>query len=205
MHPPRRVLLGFCLLALVLPALHSQAPPPSSANSGAVIKTKVSVVLVDVVVTKGKGDPVPDLHQEDFKITEDGKLQTISFFDEHKGNPPSSVAPESLPPHVFSNGSSIKTADSVNVLLLDWLNTQPQDRPYVLSQIVKYIKGMPDGMRLAIFTLNSRLHIVQGFTSDPAALLAAVDDKKPGTDAQKSSLLPTATQTAADESIIQMM
>jgi len=204
-----RRFLRFAPLFVAAVAVHAQTSASVSAgdqaNAQPVIKSKVNVVLVDIVVTKGKGEPVPGLRQEDFKVTEEGKAQTISFFEEHKGAPPAAAGSEALPPHVYANDPSIKKADSVNVLLLDWLNTQPQDQPYVRLEIAKYLRSMAPGTRLAIFTLVARLHMVQGFTGDPAELLAALDDKKAGAEPQKSPLLPTTQQTAADQAIVEMM
>jgi hypothetical protein len=47
------------------------------------IKSDVRIVLVDVVVTGAKGAPAGGLKKEDFQVSEDGKAQTVSFFDEH--------------------------------------------------------------------------------------------------------------------------
>jgi VWFA-related protein len=55
------------------------------------VQAKVRVVLVDVVVTSGKGDSVTGLHKEDFEVSEDGKLQTIASFAEHQGAPPTQI------------------------------------------------------------------------------------------------------------------
>jgi VWFA-related protein len=198
----------FATLFLAAVAVYAQTSAPASVSDQGkehpVIKSKVNIVLVDVVVTKGKGEPVSGLRQEDFKVTEEGKAQTISFFEEHRGALPTAGS-QALPPHVFANDPSIKTADSVNVLLLDWLNTQPQDQPYVRSEITKYLRSMTPGMRMAIFSLGARLHMVQGFTGDPTELLAALDDKKAGAEPPKSPLLSTAQQSAAEQAIIEMM
>src|SRR5580704_12748223 len=61
----RRLLriVGFLLLASVV-SLHSQTTPSDSGNAVATIKTKVRLVLVDVVVTNGKGEAVSGLHKD---------------------------------------------------------------------------------------------------------------------------------------------
>lgn len=48
-----------------------------------VYRTNARDVVVDVVVTKGNGDPVHGLTKQDFEVKEDGKLQTIDFLEEH--------------------------------------------------------------------------------------------------------------------------
>jgi VWFA-related protein len=138
---------------------------------------------VDVVVTQGKGEPVVGLHKEDFEVSEDGKAQTISFFQEHTGGTVSPITLPTMPPGVYTNFPTMKTTDSVNVLLLDTLNTQAVDQSYVRPQMVKYLLAAlaaPSGARIAIFTLGSKLRMVRGFTTDSAELLTALTDPKSG-------------------------
>jgi hypothetical protein len=83
--------------------------------------------------------------------------QTISVFEEHTGGTVSAVALPPAPPGVYTNYPTIKTTDSINVLLLDSLNTQASDQTYVRPQMVKYLQAAlaaPTGARLAIFTLG---------------------------------------------------
>jgi VWFA-related protein len=142
---------------------------------------------VDVVVSDAKGQPVVGLHKEDLQVSEDGHPQTISFFEEHTGG---AVSPVSLPPmpsDVYTNYPTIRTTDSINVLLLDSLNTQATDQVYVRPQMVKYLRAelsSPKGARLAIFTLGQELRMVRGFTADSAASLKALVNPKSGTAAK---------------------
>lgn len=173
-------ILAPLLAVFCVAALSAQAPP---ADQGAVIKTSARDVVVDVVVTKGNGEPVPGLHKQDFNVIEEGKPQTIDFFEEHttKTVPPSALTPmPPMPPDVYTNVPPAPPSDSVNVLLLDSLNTARQDQSYVHNQIVQFLKTMQPGTRVAIFTLSSKLRFIQGFTTDTGALLAALNDKKEG-------------------------
>lgn len=52
----------------------------SPQGPGYSISVNVPVVTVDAVVTDGNGNYLPDLKKENFRITEDGKVQTISSF-----------------------------------------------------------------------------------------------------------------------------
>jgi VWFA-related protein len=160
---------------------------------------------LDIVVTNGKGEPVPGLHREDFQVTEDGKRQNISVFEEHKGGAVTLAKLPPMPANVFTNYPLTKIPDSVNVLLLDWLNTQPQDQAYVRVQTIKYLQSITPGTSLAVFTLGSHLHMVQGFTTDPAVLLAALDSKKAKPGTESTRLLPTAVQAAAEQDLINLM
>jgi|HubBroStandDraft_1064217.scaffolds.fasta_scaffold04951_4 VWFA-related protein len=196
-------LMCCALLPFCAASLFSQTAPSDSRV--ATFRAETRLVLLDVVVTNGKGKPAPGLHREDFQVTEDGKPQNISVFEEHTGGAVTLAKLPPMPANVFTNYPLTKIPDSVNVLLLDWLNTQPQDQAYVRAQTIKYLASSTPGTSLAVFTLGSRLHMVQGFTTDPAVLLAALESKKakPGTDSTR--ILPTTVQAAAERDVIKLM
>ena len=160
--------------------LSAQSPADSSAQT--TIKATTREVVVDVVVTNGNGEAVNGLHKDQFQVMEDGKPQSIDFFEEHvsksqlAGSLPS---PVKMPPNVYSNVPPAPVDDAVNVLLLDSLNTPPQMSSYARKQILNYLNHVKPGTRMAIMTLNGSLNIVQGFTTD-AALLREVALKHSG-------------------------
>ncbi len=179
-----------CLSAGVL-TLRGQGSHSSSGVAQGVqqpaIKSDVRIVLVDVVVTGAKGLTASGLKKEDFQISEDGKAQTVSFFEEHTDGKVTPVTLPEMPPDVFTNYPTVKTTDSVNVLLLDSLNTQAIDQSYVRPQMEKYMEAAiasPNGARLAIFTLGQRLRMIRGFTADASKSLEAMEDPKSHTEAK---------------------
>jgi VWFA-related protein len=65
------------------PARAQDPPPPTPQPERAgqpPIRTGINFVRVDVIVTDQKGEPVLDLQQGDFSISEDGKPQAIESF-----------------------------------------------------------------------------------------------------------------------------
>src|SRR5271163_5025217 len=192
--------------AFAIAPLHSQAPAPNPSATAPTIKVETRVVLLDVVVTNHKGETITDLRREDFSIVEDGKPQSLSAFDEHsRHNPPPAELP-TLPPNVYSNMQAVKPSDSVNVLLIDLLNTQPWFQKGVCTQAIKYLKTVPPGTRLAIFTLNTQqLRLVRGFTTDFSGLAVALDDKKSGVIPESSWLNPTPSRLAAEQASVDAM
>jgi VWFA-related protein len=190
MYSYRRRALGPVLFLLVASSQRcqgQQSQEPNSAGQTSAIKSEVRIVLVDVVVTQGKGESVGGLHKEDLKVTEDGRPQTISFFQEHKGGKVLAVALPPMPPDVYTNYPTIKSTDSINVLLLDSLNTQATDQTFVRPQMAKYLEAAlaaPLGTRVAIFTLGQKLRMVRGFTADSSESLKALIDPKAGTEAK---------------------
>ncbi|HET6180280.1 MAG TPA: VWA domain-containing protein [Candidatus Sulfotelmatobacter sp.] len=203
MRPGCRSIPALALVPLlsVVP-LHAQSAPPGS-NTAPTIKTNVRRVLVDVVVTNDKGDAVTGLHKEDFEILEDGKTQSVATFEEHHGAPLTLLKMPHMPPHVYTNFPLTQSADSVNVLLLDGLNTPSRDQAYVHSQMLKYLKTIPPGTRVAIFTLASRLRMLQGVTTDSSELLAVLNSSKAGPSA--SPLLPSNAENDSNQRIIDFM
>jgi VWFA-related protein len=197
-------LLG--LLAAV--PLVSQTPAPAQTPAvdptapEAYLQINSHAVLVDVIVTDKNGVPVPGLKQDAFKVTEQGKPQTVSFFEEHKLK--TSEKPldfPALPPNVYSNFSPIGTPAAVNILLLDSLNTPLTDQSYIHKQAITFLKTMKPGQRMAIFTMSGGLRYIQGFTDDPAKLMAALVYKKNGS-VEAPSFLASAEEADAQEEVI---
>lgn len=192
----RSVIIFLALLASASTLVRSQAASPAPADSTPVVKTKARLVLVDVVVTNDKGEPVTGLQKKDFEVLEDGKPQVISTFEEHHGAPLTQIQLPPLPPHVYTNFPLVQAADSVNIILLDALNTPSRDQVYVRSQMLKYLKTIPPGTRVAVFTLASQLRMLQGVTTDSSELLTAVNGTKA---AQQSALLPSDAENDANQ------
>ena len=140
-------------------------------------KSATNLVLVDVVVTHN-GLPVKGLQQQAFHILEGGREQSVKVFEEHTAAEAAQIQRPALPPATYSNFPDSTIATSANVLLLDALNTSMENQLYVRKQLIAYLKKIPPGTRVAIFTLASRLRFVQGFTADVSPLLATLNDPK---------------------------
>ena len=163
-------------------ASQPQTPKPP------VIHVQSNLVLVDVVVTRN-GAPVKGLTKDQFRVLENGKEQELKVFDDHSeaeqtitatraastGRP----APRtpSLAPNNYSDFTQYPPSGAVNVLLLDALNTPVADQATVRKQMLGYLRKIPPGTQLAVFTLDSQLHVVQGFTADPSLLAKAISNK----------------------------
>ena len=161
-----------------------QAPQSASPDlTTTTIRTYSNLVVVDVVVTDAQGNPVRGLDKDTFTLTENGKPQTLRHFEEHSAAPVSDtkvVAPPKMPPGLFSNRTGAVANGPVNVLLLDYLNTPVNSQPYATKQLLDYLDHAAPGTRIAIFGLTTQLYMLQGFTSDIAALKNALNPKKGG-------------------------
>ena len=155
--------------------------PPSVSRPAATIRAKVRQVLLDVVVTDGRNQPVEGLQQEEFSLTEDGQPQKIAYFEAHTAPATGAAKSNPLPPQPTNTFRNVSTEDSalpLNVLLYDLLNTPLTDQPFAHSEIVKFLRNRPAGSRFAIFVLGDNLRLLQGFTDDENRLVAAMQNQE---------------------------
>ena len=198
-------LVFFVLAAFATSLLAAQAPPAANLAQGPVFRTGARDVVVDIVATDKDGHAISGLHPSDFEVYENGKPQKVDFFEEHQAKtlPPGSVAPlPPMPPGVFTNVPPAPESDSVNVLLLDTLNTPRQDFSYARNQVIKFLHNVTPGNRMAIVVLSDKLTFVQGFTTDIAALQAAVEAKQKGVSPQTNPALVTRTEEAENNDAV---
>jgi VWFA-related protein len=196
-HVSRLFKMALCLM-FAAPLWAQNAAPADNETPATTLKLNVRTVLVDVVVTDKDNHAVAGLKKEDFQVLEDGKPQAISFFESNFAADQSVVdaapAPH-LPPNFFTNVPPVAPNNSVNLLLMDALNTQIADQAVVHRQMVKYLGSVPPGIRIGVFLLSERLRIIQGFTQDSTVLRASI--AKFAANPSTSALLPTAASTAA--------
>jgi VWFA-related protein len=161
-------LLSFVLCAsLVLPAA-------AQRDNATVLHTGTRIVDVDVVVTNDAGKPVHGLPASAFHVYEDGRPENIRDFVEHRFQPGPAPQPQSLPPGEFTNAIPHLYGDTLNVVVLDVLNTRAQDQMYVHQQVEQYLTHARPGAQIALLELTTHLVLLQSFTSDPQILLGAL-------------------------------
>jgi VWFA-related protein len=162
------------------PTKDSAAPSAASVAQVPVFHAETRLVVVDVVVTDKHGQPVTDLKKEDFAVTEDGKPQQLKFFEAHIPDAhPKSLPKIDLPPNQYTNFPLQKPSSSVNVVLFDTLNTPVADQMYARWQMIKFIKALPPGKPVALFSLGSSLKMIAGFTTNSDDLVAAAEKVRP--------------------------
>ena len=200
---------SFFLALLCLPLCGSGSGQTAPASSAQVttIRTSSDLVVVDVVASDSQQNPVHKLSSADFTVLEDGKPQTVKVFEEHQTQPLAPLPPApKLAPGIFTNFSIAPDNGALNILLLDKLNTPMDAQSVVRDQVLKFLKEVHPGTRIAIFSLTTELRLLQGFTSNPEVLRALVEGKKGSQGA--SPLMNNATegdQPGADDPTLDMM
>lgn len=175
----RSFLLATLPLALALFATAQQPTTPPTPQIQSVAPTLhvfSRETIVDVMVTDDNGNPVQGLTRSDFTISEDGHPQSLRGFSEYGSEfRPPAPHPSKLPPNVYSNFQATPANGPVNILLIDAIDCDSPEVFHALSDARRYVVAMPAGTQVAVFWLSiSGLHMLQGFTSDPAPLLRAL-------------------------------
>ncbi len=174
--------LSACLLIAFATPCMAQSSQPAQAVKPAqtpaeTLHAGTQLVIVDVVVQDRGGHPIHGLTRDSFVLAEQKKPQAIRNFEEHSAASDMKPGPPMppMPPGVFTDYTPVAPDTTLNVLLIDALNTPMNDQIFVRQQLLDYIKHEKPGTDVAIFGLTNRLVMLQGFTSNPTVLQAAVE------------------------------
>ena len=182
-----RSLIALLFVSLLPPGSYAQAGSSSSDKAPAardpqtVLKSTTRLVVVDVVATDDKGNPVTGLQEPDFAVTEDGRPQRIGSFSFQSPEPaaaPAAPAAMALPENVVTNVPRTRST-SLNVILLDRVNGESRNRTYAQDRLVKYLESGAAVQPTAIFILEKKLSLVHDFTTDTNALKDALNRVRP--------------------------
>jgi VWFA-related protein len=168
------LILNLATGQVILSAQQASADEPSIT-----IRTNTRLVVVDVVVTDKKGQPITGLKAENFTVEENGKKQKVLLF----AAPGTDARPKPtpIPSGILSNHAEhVAPAGVPTVLLLDACNSPFKDQAYARTQMLKYVVEQgKSGHSMAVLTLTDRLGVLQQFTSDPQVLMTAIKNLRP--------------------------
>jgi len=150
----------------------------TSPGKNGTIKVNVEMVLVRVVVHDHQGKPVENLHQEDFRLFDNGKQQEISQFDVEalrqsvqpvKATGTHPIGPDT-PALVQTNASS---PPRFLALYFDDFSMKPADVDYARAAADRYLaKNLRSIDRAAIVTASGAVTVE--FTTDVTQLHKAL-------------------------------
>jgi VWFA-related protein len=165
--------------------------------SAQVIKVEVPTVTVDVIVTDKKGHHVPNLTEGDFKIFEGGAAQTIASFIP-PGKQTGSSAGETSEPGALTgsqtasqSGQQAATSPQLITLLVDLGGLQFANLNNACKAAAQYVeKSVGAGNQVALYWVDSGLHLAVPFTHDKQRLLDALE--------KLSTHVPSGRSTVSD-------
>ncbi len=182
------------VLALAAVFWLSGAEAQQSSRSGDVSDAiDVRVINVDVIVIDKKGNAVPGLLVEDFRVQEDGKDVTVdhfAFYQAAAADRPtvrrrSVRRPASEPGTAGSSTSSAGGSEAdaraavappplTVALYLDTRNTYPPHRERIRTDLEQYLARADESTRWVLASFKDRLEILAGPSADSVNLLAAL-------------------------------
>src|SRR5262249_53341851 len=173
------LILGTCSLSRGADQQPAAPQAASSASpSATVLRATTRLVVVDVVATDSKGEPVLDLTADDFTVLEGGKPQKISGFSFKRGNK-ATAAPVGSSSGAFSNAPRFNNVTSMNVILLDGINGDFAGYAYGRDQLLKFLDTGTLTQPTALYALEQKLTLLHDFTTDTTELKALVQEFKP--------------------------
>jgi VWFA-related protein len=170
-------LTGAAVIAAVLTATVGAAPQQAQRAQG-VVQSGVQAVLVDVVVHDKKGDPVRDLTQNDFHITEDGVQQTVASFSAvMEGARPGAASAGRAPlPSTPSIRSAAPVGEDVIVTAFVFDRLMPESRKLAVQAAQTYLGTKAETPEyVGIFSIDLGLAPYAPFTRDVHVLKAALN------------------------------
>lgn len=162
----------FCLL--VGPAVCGE-PVPAQTDQDITIRATTRIVEISVVATDKSGQPVPDLQHDEIELYDGGKPERISVFSMESRAGASSQG-QIEDPDVFSNrrDAYVGSSSSINIVLLDALNTRFEDQVYAKAQVIKFLQQIQLNDRVALYSLKNDVRVLHDFTRDARPLLEAL-------------------------------
>jgi hypothetical protein len=116
-------------------------------------------------------------------IHQNGKPQPVAFFRfEGSAFGPNAVETkhEPIAPGIFTNRTEYfpGPARNVTAIVIDTLNTLPEDQVAVKAQVMQYLRALAPNTRVALYALGSNLRILHDFTDDLDALVTYIASLK---------------------------
>ncbi|HVS65513.1 MAG TPA: VWA domain-containing protein [Thermoanaerobaculia bacterium] len=158
------------------PADPPRAEPPAQQQPRDTFQERIQVreVLLDVLVTDRRGNPVVGLGPEDFIVTEDGEQREITGVTYYGG-----VGELS--------GSGVEGESRSDRYFIVFFHDQKQAAPFLTAAQMetgrwakRWIDQLLPNDQVAVMGYDVRLKLYQDFTRDKAAIVQAIEDASLG-------------------------
>jgi VWFA-related protein len=211
-----RFIVSFALLGVLIASpVVSQTPAQGPDNKPFTLRANTELVLVNVQVRDGKGNFVRDLKEEDFTVTEDGKVQKILSLDIENTDALTANDVQAVNLLGELNGATAAeirnepkareyTKDSFRdrrlmVLFFDLTSMQPEEIKRGIAAAEKFIDDqMKPADLVAVVSLSTRFDTDQDFTNSKEDLKTALAGLNPDS-GNGFAEGATAQDTAADD------
>src|ERR1039457_2480881 len=182
------ILVAIAVIA-ALPAPAQQSAAPAGASQTPIVKTTVDEVVLDFIARDKKGKPVTDLKLEDLAISDNGAKQRPTSFRLVQGA------------EAISQGGTTTKLDPLRQLRLVTLAFEAlgdaAQRKTARTAAIDLVKGEQGAnVFYSVVVIDTRLLVLQQFTSDKDALTKAINEATSGYSAKR--LLPESDRIKSD-------
>jgi len=163
------------LAAVVGLAIALGCPAARGAQDSSDVQLNASEVLLDVIVTDSKGNPVTDLRADEVQVIEAGERQDVtSFALVRTGGAEAAAAPGAKAPAAIEL-SPFRGFNFI-ILVVDRTTLDQRDLKSTNDAASKFINERlgPNDL-MSVFVAGNRLLMVQNFTNAKTKLVAAVN------------------------------
>lgn len=136
-------------IALVI-ALLAASPEGRAEKAGLVFESGVELINLNVCVTDGRNRYITDLAEADFTVIEDGVRQKVALFTRRR-------------------------LDLSLVVMIDTSASMDQKLPVARAAALRLVNALGPADTAEIIQFNERTTVLEGFTSDRAALEQAIN------------------------------
>jgi len=169
-----------------------------------IFRVKVDMVVLSFQVTDNKGRYVNGLKPGDFKIYEDGILQSVSTFAEGAKAPMSVEADGTMRPLLESKKDALPGMEKpdafvgTNVFVLfDTSNFMYKGFVYAEDAIADFVRGLDNADSVALYTFSRNLSRAANLTRDHAEAISGLRKAVAGDDTALYNALLLALRDAA--------
>jgi VWFA-related protein len=167
-----------CILAAaVFVASAAPAPAGDRTPSPPRVSAAARLVEVDLVAADEEGRPVVDLKPEDLVVLDEGRAERIASFSGPSSPAAGPTDTAALPRNAFTNRLERRLggSPSVTAILLDGLNTPQAEQTYARRQVLGFLRQIPPGGIVSLYTLGRGLSVLEDFSRDPETLVRALE------------------------------
>jgi len=159
------------LFAALCSAAQSQPQAANPEQSNTTLRSTAQEVLLDMVFRDKKGKAIRDVRPEEIHILEDGVEQNLASFRLVEG----ANAEISVPGTTTAPGR-VDPMREIRLVTLVFEGLDSEGKRFFRQALKDILDMAPEqNLYFSILTVDQKLHVVQPFTADHAALLKSLD------------------------------
>lgn len=179
-----RRLFTIALVAAASLAAFAQDKANAGKDAPPTLRSQTRLVTIPVLVRDEQNQHVSGLKAEDFEVTENGKAQKVTVFEEvAPPSPPGPTTAAALPrrapqkPNEFTNVIT-GSLPRLRIIALDAINSGILDQARSRKAMIDFLaKSMEANVATALIVMSrNHTRLVYDFTQDPALLVKAIQN-----------------------------